>query len=337
MKNMKKIILKFILKFILASFCVGLFTPLPVFAGVFDLVIISTNPKTPGPNQDVTISINSYAIDLNTATIIWFVDKVATKQGIAEKTLTIHTGELGTKSTVDITILANTGKVNKQIVIAPAEVDILWEAQTFTPPFYKGKALPSYKSLVRVTAIPRFNELTSDPSKYYYKWTYKRTQGVGEALGKNSVVIPTGWADSKVPIAVEVSLPGTDWKGYNLTNIPGHEAEVVLYERAPLLGIQFNHALTPSNLEAKIALGNTFNIHAVPYYFSTDNYKNGELIYTWSVNRANVVTGLDPTNITLSKQTKDAESFAVALRVQNPKRILQAGGAQANVLLPKEQ
>ncbi len=310
----------------------GLFAPLSSFAAL-DLINISTNPKTPGPNQDVTITMNSYAVDLNSATIIWFVNKVPTKQGIAEKTLTIHTGELGTKTIVDITILGNTGKLDKQIVVVPAEVDVLWEAQTYTPPFYKGKALPSYKSLIRVTAIPRYNGLSSDPSQYYYKWTYNRTQGMGEALGKNSVVIPAGWSDSSVAIAVDINLPGTDWKGYKLTNIHGHEANLVFYEQAPLLGVQFNHAL-PRKV---VGAGNTFSIRAVPYFLSTDNFKNGELVYTWLVNNRNVLPGLDPTTLTLTKSGKGEEVYSASLRIQNPKRILQEGNAQTEITLPEEK
>ena len=323
-------------KFLIVTLCISFFTPLSVFAAGLDLINITTNPKTPGPNEDVTISMNSYAVDLNTATIIWFVNKSPSKQGVAEKTLTVHTGDLGTKTVVDITILGNTGKISKQIVIAPAEVDVLWEAQTYTPPFYKGKALPSYKSLVRVTAIPRFNALTSDPSQYYYSWKYNKIQGAGEGLGKNSIVLPMGWADSKIPVAVTVNLPGTEWNGYKLTNIPGHEAKVVLYEQAPLLGIQFDHALM-TNQAAKSGAGNTFNVHAVPYYFSTDNLQNGELLYTWNVNRSNIVAGLDPLNITVTKQGKGEESFALSLRVQNPKRILQEGRARTTIVLPEEK
>ena len=145
-----------------------------------------------------------------------------------------------------------------------------------------------------------------------------------------------GWADSKIPVAVTVSLPGTDWSGYELTNIPGHEAKVVLYEQAPLLGIQFDHALT-ANQTIKSDMRNTFNVHAVLYYFSTDNLQNGQLVYTWTVNRNNIVAGLDPMNITVTKQGKGEEAFVVALRVQNPKRILQEGRAQASIVLPEEK
>lgn len=325
--------MKHIIQIIMSLLFLGALIPGSALAAGFDLVNITTLPKTPGENQDVTINLEAYAVNLNSADIVWYVDKVPRKEGIAEKSLTVHTGNFGEKTTVDIIIMTADGvKINKQIVIAPAEIDLLWEAQTYTPPFYKGKALPSYKSLIRVSAIPRYNSLTSNPGEFYYKWTYNRTQAVGEALGKNSVVIPGGWPDSQVPIAVETNLPGVDWKGYQNTGIPTSDAKVVFYEQAPLLGIQFGHAL-PSSISTT---GNVFTIRAVPYFFSTDNYLNSELLYTWKSGNSNIAPGIDPMNLTVTKAGKDYESYNISLRVQNPKRILQEGRAGATISLPAE-
>ena len=324
--------MRHITHFILSILFFALLAPGTAFAAL-DLVNIKTNPKTPGENEDVTISLESYAVQLNSAKIVWYVNKDPQKEGIAEKTLTIHTGELGQKTTVDIVIFTADGeKINKQIVIAPAEIDLLWEAQTYTPPFYKGKALPTFKSLVRVTAIPRWNTLQSDPTEYNYKWTYNRTQGVGAGLGKNSVVIPAGWPDSQVPIAVETSLADTSWTGYQNANIPTSNPKLLFYEQAPLLGIQYDHTLSgTSNIS-----GNEFAVEAVPYFFSTDNYLNNELVYTWKLNGNNIAAGMDAMKMTIPKQGKGAESYTVGLRIQSPKRILQEGNAQTTISFAAE-
>lgn len=315
------------------SIILALLIPVSAYAAVLDLITTKTTPRTPGENQDVTVNIESYAVNLNSANIIWYVNKEVQKEGIAEKILTLRTGNFGQKMTIDIIILTAAGeKINKQLVIAPAEIDVLWEAQTYTPPFYKGKALPSFKSLVRVTAIPRYNSLTSNPSEYYYKWTYNRTQNVGAALGKNSVVVPAGWSDSQIPIALETNLPGVEWSGIQNANIHGAEAKVLFYEQAPLLGTQFEHALTKGSTGA----GNEFVIRAVPYFFSTDNYQNNQLIYTWKVNGNNAIPGSDPITLTLTKPGKKAEAYTVSLRVQNPNRILQEGRGQTTISLPQE-
>lgn len=318
--------------FILSVLFLALLAPGIAYAAP-DIMTIKTNPKTPGENQDVTVTIESYAVDLDTARIIWSVNKEPRKEGIAEKTFKLRTGALGEKIVVDIAIFTAIGsQINKQIVIAPSEIDLLWEAQTYTPPFYKGKALPTYKSLVRVSAIPRWNTLVSDPSQFIYKWTYNRIQTIGGGLGKNSVVIPAGWPNSSVPIALETSLTESSWTGYQNTNIPTSEAKLVFYEQAPLLGIQFDHAL----MGAKSVSGNEIAIRAVPYFFSTDNYLNSELIYTWKINGNNIVTGMDPMSILVPKQGKGAESYTIGLRVQSPKRILQEGNTQAGISFSAE-
>jgi hypothetical protein len=324
--------MRHITHFIFSLLCIALFTPGTTFAAL-DLVNIKTTPKTPGENQEVTIILEAYAVPLDSAKIIWYVNKDPQKEGIAEKTFTVRTGEFGQKITVDIVIFTAAGaKIDKQIIIAPAEIDILWEAQTYTPPFYKGKALPSFKSLVRVTAIPRYNTLTSDPTQYNYKWTYNRTQSVGGGLGKNSVVIPAGWSNSQVPIALETSLAETKWIGYENKNIPTSNPKLLFYEQAPLLGIQFDHALSGVNNVP----GNEFAIHAVPYFFSTDNYLNNQLVYTWKINGNNIAAGMDAMKLTIPKQGKGAESYNVGLRIQSPKRILQEGNAQVGISFAAE-
>ena len=311
----------------------ALLIPASAFAASGDLVSVKTVPVTPGPNQSVTVSIESFAVNINSANIVWYLNKEPRKEGVGEKTFTFHLGDFGSVSTIDIIILTADGtQVKKQVVIAPAEIDILWEAQTYTPPFYKGKALPSYKSLLRVSAIPRYNSPSSNPNEFHYKWVYNRIENVGEGLSKNSVVIPAGWADAAVPVVLDVKLPGTTWKGSASANIEGAETKVVLYENAPLLGVQFNRALRGGNA----AVGNEYTVRAVPYFFSTDNFMNNELVYTWKMGGSNIVPGLDPTNLLLTKRGRGAESYSVSLRVQSPKRILQEGSAGATVSFAAE-
>jgi hypothetical protein len=308
-------------------------TPSVSLAAGLDLITFVTTPKSPGALEKIVVRIESFAVDLNTANIAWNVNKEFVKDGIAEKELTITTPDFGQKTVVDVVIITAAGdKIDKQFVIAPAEVDLLFEAQTYTPPFYKGKALPTFKSLVRVTAIPRFNALTSNPKDYYYAWTYNRNQGLGEAQGKNSVVVPMGYADSQIPVGVKVNLAGTDWTGVKNITISGVPAKVVLYERDPLLGVQFHKPLT-STLSSKET---ELTLYAVPYFFSSDDLENGNLIYTWEVNRRYTSPGLSPRYLTLVKPEKSAATYGVSLRIQNPKRILQEAYANTEISFTAE-
>ena len=53
------------------------------YAAGTDLVTFTTMPKSPGALEKITVSIESFAVDLNSANIVWNVDKEFVKDGIA--------------------------------------------------------------------------------------------------------------------------------------------------------------------------------------------------------------------------------------------------------------
>jgi hypothetical protein len=321
--------------FIFAAWSI-LFFPHALFAAGFDLITFSTSPSTPAPEDVVTIQMQSYAVNLNSANITWYVDKVPMKNGIAETSFTVKAGNFGEKIVIDVLIVTADGMtINKQYILAPAEVDVLWEAQTYTPPFYKGKALPTYKSMVRLTAIPRFNATSSDPKDYYYKWTYNRIMGAGEALGKNSITIPVGYSGVSIPVSVDVSLPNTDWKGSKYSSIPVFEPSLLLYEVLPLLGVNNAHALSGSG--SVTSSSTEVVLRAVPYFFSIDNLTDGSTDYAWSLDRTKTSASDDPLTLTILKSGTQTESHTASLTMRNTKRILQSGKADSMVVFRQEQ
>lgn len=317
-----------------------LLLPSSALGAGFNVINVITDPKLPGANEEVTIRLESYTTNLGASAIRWFVNKTDHSQGLALTEIKVRTGDFGVRTVVDVVIVTDQGeRIDKQLVVAPAEVDVLWEALTYTPPFYKGKALPSFKSMVRVTAIPRFNSLTSDPKKYKYRWTYNRVSGLGEAVGKNSVLVPMGYDDVSMPVDVFVTLPGTDWSGSKYLSIPGSPAKVVLYEQAPLLGINFNSAWTSTPIETAES---EFVAYAVPFFFSLDDIVNNRIVYRWEVNRVYTAPGLDARYLTIANPIQKDEdgvsvsnakpsTMTVSFSAQNPVRILQEGRAQSTL------
>lgn len=292
-----------------------------------DLIDVKTSPPTPKPNEQVTITLKSYAIDLGSADIIWYVNKEAKKEGIGEKSFILQSGNLGEETIVDVLIATGDGlKFKKHIVISPGEVDILWEAQTYTPPFYRGKALPTYNSLVKVVALPRFNT-TSSPKDFHYEWKLNRNQNAGDGIGKNSVLMRATWPDSVVNVGVTASLLGTSMSGENNIDVPTLKPVLVFYENAPLLGVRFDQALT--NLTETTA--SQFTLLAVPYFFSRDDYENNNLLYSWDINRTPSTPSRNPESLVLVKSGTAAESMNILLNVQNPKRVIQSALLQTTV------
>ncbi len=290
-----------------------LFAPSLAFAKS-DLITFHTNPETPGPNQSVVVSIQSYAVNLDAAKITWYVDKNVVKDGIAEKNIQTITKEFGQTTTIDVVVsMLDGGRYDKQFLLTPAEVDILWEADTSVPPFYKGKALPTYQSIVKLSALARFNSLSSDPSQYSYTWTANQTQGLGTGLGRNSMLLSMKYSGTAIPVSVRVSDFQGTLKSVTTQNIIAVDPLIVFYEDAPLLGIRFGHALT-GGVEAG---GTSFTIRAVPYFFSNDNLWNSTVLYSWIKDGTHLPLGLDPNFAVITKAGKSAQSETISISLQN--------------------
>lgn len=293
-------------------------------AFAMDVITVAATPNTPSPGQKVTIAVNSYAINLDSADITWYVDKVPAKNGTGAKSLELITPNFGDPRIIDIVIMTiDKRRFDKQFTLKPLEVDILWEADTYTPPFYKGKALPTFKSLVKVSAIARFTGLTSNPLDYYYTWTMQGSTGLGEGLGRTSALVPMGWPNAQIPVKAMATI-GSDI-GSATQFVPAVDTKVLFYEQAPLLGVRFNkilpNSVTTSNSE--------FTIRAVPYFYSNDNMRNSELVYTWKQGNNRIPQGYNPNLLTIKRGATAAGATGISLSVQNRKRILQLGDTEA--------
>ncbi len=119
-----------------------------------DLVVEMT-PSNPGPNQSVSVSLNSFVFSIDSARISWILNGASKKSGRGEKNFTFETGGMGSQTTLRIVVETADGYVaEKTIRIKPGEVDLIWETESYVPPFYKGKALFSYQNKINFIAIP---------------------------------------------------------------------------------------------------------------------------------------------------------------------------------------
>lgn len=121
----------------------------------FEDAAITSEPEFPNPYQSVTVQVNSFSINLDARPITWYVNGTETQRGIGKKQISVKTGAIGSVTRVVATIDVNgITKINKVIELRPNSVDLLWEAvDSYVPPFYRGKALPSAEGALRVTAV----------------------------------------------------------------------------------------------------------------------------------------------------------------------------------------
>ncbi|MDQ5955118.1 MAG: hypothetical protein QG621_121 [Patescibacteria group bacterium] len=273
-------------------------------------------PETPGPNQTVYIEAQGVGPFIGNATITWRVNGKVVQSGIGLTTFSFTTGGIGSATAIQVTIESTQGTYTQNFVFAPSVVRLVWEADTTTPLFYKGKSLYSAGSPLRVVAFPTIVSGKSliPPNKLSFQWYRNDSLNTASSgLGKNVFVFNGDGLQTSEVVRVDVYLNGTK-VGSGDVAIPATNPGVVLYKQDPLRGILLDVALpTNFNLNA-----NEITLKAEPYYFTSSSLTKGALLYSWTLNGSDT-SGPDSKKglLTLRQTGSGSGSAQVGISVQN--------------------
>ena len=252
-----------------------LLTPAVSSAALLD---IELNPRVPGPYQEVTAEVKGAVFDLKTAHIYWYLNEEIKADGVGETSFSFTTGSIDEDSVIDVVVVTLDGKrLDKSKTITPIEVDILWEADTYTPPFYKGKALPTYKSDIKLVAIPNSRKVAAHELMFTWKQDRFSINKNASGYGKNSFIIQGDIPPTPEFVGVEIeSLNGT-YTASKQISVTTVDPDIVLYKNEPLTGISYQNALVKRMQTNKQSV----TIRMEPFYFSNDDYLLTRLAYKW--------------------------------------------------------
>jgi hypothetical protein len=321
-------------------FITFLFFSISLFAqaqipGIGEAISFDISPENPRPGQIVTIDIESFSVDLDRAdSITWVLDGATIKRGAGIKQVQFEAGNLGSRSVIDVIIRAMNGNTIKEsITIRPTEVDLLWETDSYTPPFYKGKALSSSDAEITIVAIPQF--VTSNGSKLnssdlIFKWKMDgKALGSLSGRGRDSIKIKGPKMFKSMLIQADVSSIDSALAGKGFEVISPVSPKIVFYENDPILGMKYENALNGrfSLLKEEV------NITAHPYFFSGSKRVISDFDYSWKVNGSEVVASPDDESSIVLRQVGAGEGEAsVSLDIQNLDRILQSARASFSLI-----
>jgi len=279
---------------------------------------IEFNPKYPGANTSVRAKIISYTFDTDISTITWVLNGQTIAQGKGEKSIEFKTGDIG--SSIDLSISVITEKsqrVQKRINFTVGDVDLLWQAMTNTPAFYKGKAIPTSGSEIKLTAIT--NGLGKSQN-LIYEWR-RNFQNVPSAsgVGKNSYTFRLSDIYGQEVVRVRVSGPDKAFSIEKTIVIKPKQPEVLLYEMHPFEGPLYRQAL---GKEIDMGDKSEIAIMAEPFFFPKPDIPS--LTYNWTLNR-NPLESLDQPNIIGLSTTEDDQSgrAQIILEINNPQKLIQ--------------
>jgi len=297
---------------------------------------MTMTPENPQPLQNVKINLQSFSYDLDRSKITWSVNGAVKRTEIGLKVFNLEAGKNGQKTIIKVSVVTPDNEVKEmEVFFIPSVVDIIYEAISYTPPFYKGKALNPSQGMVRVTAVPEL--IKADGAKVpaqniVYSW---KKDGMVEqsasGVGKNSFTF-TGTIPVRDSI-IEVNASSLDGNIYasNQVKITNISPEIIFYENSLVYGVMMNKAIKDTvNMQT-----DEFSVVAVPYFFSTGYATSPDLTYNWSMNGQNT-DNQDPKNSFSSKIDKVSSGVAnIALKIINAGRFLQSANSDYNINFSK--
>ena len=262
---------------------------LPAIAGAqlssgFDAdLTLELSPAHSSPGELVRLTARSTLLDLSGTTLAWYENgkKIAGGMGVVEAD--VVAGALGSEAAVSVEVSQNgVVLITRDARIRPTELDLLWESDSYAPPFFRGRALPSAGTTLRLQAIPRFKRADASfvPASDI-TFTWRRNGYVVASVsgrGKSQARLPSPALFGTDDVSVEARTPDGAFEGAASVRIPSVEPVLVLYERHPLFGVMYHQALGARNILPEIEM----SFAAVPYF--AEAISPGGLVYEWRVN-----------------------------------------------------
>ena len=281
---------------------------------------LTLSPKNPNPNENVTVTLSSYSFDVNTAKISWMVNGKTISSGEGERSITLQLGNVGQEIPLRVEVLLYDGSsVVQQIMITPQAVDLMYESrESYVPPFYGGRSLPSDGSVVHVVAFPTLVEKGKKLSEQNisYSW-YVNGEHVAQAsgFGKTSIDVPVDYLRGSTVVKVLARSASGSTAEKELTIYP-HAILPRLYKYDELLGTDLSLAYVK-----RLELTNEITLSLIPWYMSVIGLEM-TASYDWFVDGLPVT----PQEKTILSLRPKADSYGVrtlAVTVKQTKRRLQ--------------
>jgi len=285
---------------------------------------IELEPRYPSPNAEITASLNDYSLSGQVSSIDWYINGKKIKEALNQRSVEFKTGNVGTRTTIETIIsIQGNGTQNIKRVIEPLYLDIIIEAQTRVPSFYKGRALPSVGSKVNLTALLDGGSIPSNNLIY----TWKVNDSVidnGGLRGQYKISTPTSsWGNDTLSLTI------SDITGNIITHrdieIPSTNPEVLFYESNTLQGISQTPIKESLNL-----IGKSVTIQAEPYNLDILIYNRPPLL-EWKIDSIrNPNNSGNPYEITLARQEGKGDS-TIDFHVRSLTELLQGSRSSINI------
>lgn len=300
--------------------------------GARDTLVLSSFPPSAGPGESVTMTAQDPYLDAPSTLFTWYVNNVAVASSTGLASYSVRLGALGSQTDVAVTADGPGGELSARATLIPTSIDLLWESDSYTPPFYRGRALPTPGTALRLLAVPHFvgedgKELPA--SSLLYTWKSNGiTLRASSGVGKSSALIPISPFSLSQAIEVDVTSSDGVYAGSAGSSIAIGQPILMLYQDHPLFGILYDAPILSRSVVSETEMA----FAAVPYFAPASSVNDAALTYAWQVNNQPVVADpKQPSEIGINAQNSSGVA-SLLLGLSKPSDILLDISGAWNIL-----
>ncbi len=294
-------------------------------------ILVNIVPPYPAPNENTSITLKSFVYNLDSVLITWSVDGKVSASGTGRKSFSVNAPEAGKEINVVAATHLPDGIMETKITIRPSVMVLLWQANdSFVPPFYKGKALPTPDSEVKVVAMPEIRTAAglADSRNMTYAWKKDYTNNVdGSGYGKNFFVYTNDYLDDSNNISVTATTLDQQYSNQASIDIGMAEPKILLYKNDSTLG-----TIWEKTLENTHSIQGPEVIEAAPYFISPKEIRTPSLIWSWFINDNPVtLTTFKKNSMPLQAEEGKHGTSKLRLEIENQYKIFQSVNKEINI------
>jgi hypothetical protein len=296
---------------------------------------ITVSPEYPRPGDTVTLTLSSLTSDLSPVSIEWSKNGERVGGGVGVVSFETTAGPLGSSDDIRAVLFEDGLTVfEASAAVVPTELFLIAESDSHVPLLYRGRAESTVGSSLRLEADPFFvraNGSRVPVSEIVFTW---RRNGnvipVSSGRGKQTATIALSPLARENSISVEARSADGTFSHEKTLRASTREPILTLYEKDPLLGVLYHHALSP--YESRPDVETSFV--AVPYFFpEISSSRDPRLLWSWRVNGLTIEPHIEtPEQITL-RAGGESRAARIDLSLDHQKNLFATTRGAWSVLL----
>ncbi|MGM0629503.1 MAG: hypothetical protein ACQESA_03695 [Patescibacteria group bacterium] len=249
----------------------------------------------------------------------WYVNGEVKQEGYGLDTFETEIEETGEEMIVEVYMKDDSGiEKSDTIIFTAGEVDIIWQTDTYTPAFYKGKPLSSRadRSEMDIIAIPNFtkNKQIEDPNQYIFTWKVDGSD-YRSARGLNSITLDLSEISRRSGIEVRVQPLNRELEVVKSMSFPKSGNPNVLMYAEDFYGMDYSRAI--NYMESYPLNDDKVSVKAEPLFFTKKNAEEVEI--EWSMNNEPLpdFAGNDKAGFSIEREFTGESSISVSIENRN--------------------